>query len=209
MSNDYNSIAKFYDGLSRVVYQKSIVKAQVFLIQLIKDNDNILIVGGGTGWILEEIAKLKRQNVSVVYVEKSSAMINLAQKKKAAYLKTTFIQNGIEEYNTDEKFDVIITAFLFDNFKEDKIKFVFTKLDNYLKNKGIWLYADFVNDQSNKKIWQQLLLKSMYVFFSITTGIETQELIDMRSYFAANYELLTEQFYYSRFIQAKAYRKKN
>lgn len=209
MSNDYNSIAKFYDGLSRVVYQKSIVKAQVFLIQLIKDNDNILIVGGGTGWILKEIAKLQKQNLSIVYVERSSAMINLAKKKKAADLKTTFIQNGIEEYNADEKFDVIITAFLFDNFKEDKIKFVFTKLDGYLKHHGIWLYADFVNDKSNKKKWQQFLLRSMYVFFSITTGIETQELIDMRSYFATNYELITEQFYYNRFIQAKAYRKKN
>jgi ubiquinone/menaquinone biosynthesis C-methylase UbiE len=209
VSNNYNSIAKFYDGLSRIMYQKSIVNAQVFLIQLIKDNDNILIVGGGTGWILKEISKLQRQNLSVVYVEKSSAMITLAKKKNVLNVKTTFIQDAIEEYNTGEKFDVIITAFLFDNFKEDKIKLVFAKLDDYLKSKGIWLYADFVNDQSNKKIWQQFLLKTMYTFFRITTGIETQELIDMRSYFDVKYQLITEQFYYSHFIQAKAYRKRN
>ncbi len=207
MPNDYNNIAKFYDALSRIVYQKSIVKAQVFLIQLIKNNDAILIVGGGTGWILKEIAKLQRQNLSIVYVEKSSAMVELAKKKNHTGLHTTFIQKGIEEYNTDEKFDVVITAFLFDNFKEDKIKSVFTMLDNLLKKEGIWLYADFVNDQSNKKIWQQFLLKSMYVFFRITAGIETQELIDMRPYFANSYQLITEQFYYSRFIQAKAHRK--
>jgi ubiquinone/menaquinone biosynthesis C-methylase UbiE len=209
MSNDYNSIAKIYDGLSRVVYQKSIVKAQVFLIQLIKDNDSILIVGGGTGWILEEIAKLQRQNLSVVYVEKSSGMIKLAQKRNITGLKTTFIQNGIETFDANEKFDVIITAFLFDNFKKEKIEFVFAKLNGYLKNHGIWLYADFVNDRSNKKVWQQFLLKSMYTFFRITAGIETQELIDMQPYFAPGYELITEQFYYNHFIQAKAYRKRN
>jgi ubiquinone/menaquinone biosynthesis C-methylase UbiE len=209
MSNDYNNIAKIYDRLSRVIYQKSIVKAQVFLIQLIKDNDNILIVGGGTGWILEEIAKLQRQNLSVLYVEKSSSMISLAKKRNVLGLKTTFIQNAVEAYNTSEKFDVITTAFLFDNFKKEKIEFVFSKLNDYLRNQGIWLYADFINDQSNKKIWQQFLLKSMYLFFKVTAGIETQKLIDMQPYFAANYELITEQFYYNRFIQAKAYRKRN
>jgi ubiquinone/menaquinone biosynthesis C-methylase UbiE len=209
MSNDYNRIAKIYDGLSRIIYQKSIVKAQVFLIQMIKSNDNILIVGGGTGWILDEIAKLQRQNLSVVYVEKSSSMINLAKKRNALSLKTTFIQNAVEGYNANEKFDVIITAFLFDNFKKEKIEFVFAKLDDYLKNRGIWLYADFVNDQFNKKMWQQFLLKTMYTFFSITAGIETQELFNVQPYFASNYELITEEFYYSRFIQAKAYRKKN
>ncbi len=208
MSNDYNSIAKIYDGLSRIVYQKSIVKAQVFLIQFIKDNDCILIIGGGTGWILEEIAKLQRQNLSVVYVEKSSAMISRAKKRNVLGLKTTFVESAVEEYNADEKFDVIITAFLFDNFRKEKIEFVFAKLDHYLKNRGIWLYADFVNNKSDKKIWQQLLLRSMYVFFRITAGIETQELIDIRPYFNAKYQLITEQFYYSHFIQAKAYRKK-
>jgi ubiquinone/menaquinone biosynthesis C-methylase UbiE len=209
MSNDYNSIAKIYDGLSRIMYQKSIVKAQVFLIQLIKNNDRILIIGGGTGWILEEIAKLQRQNLSIVYIEKSSAMISRAKKRNIPGLKTTFVESAIEEYYTDEKFDIIITAFLFDNFRKEKIEIVFAKLDDCLKQQGIWLYADFVNDQSNKKIWQQFLLRSMYVFFRITTGIETQELISMQPYFASNYELITEQFYYSRFIQAKAYRKKN
>jgi ubiquinone/menaquinone biosynthesis C-methylase UbiE len=209
MSNDYNSIAKIYDGLSRIIYQNSIVKAQVFLIQFIKDNDRILIIGGGTGWILEEINKLQRQNLSVVYVEKSSAMISRAKKRNPSTLKTTFIENAIEEYTTDEKFDIIITAFLFDNFKKEKIEIVFAKLDGCLKQQGIWLYADFVNDPSNKKIWQQLLLRSMYIFFRITAGIETQELIDMQPYFAGNYELMAKEFYYSGFIQAKAYRKKN
>ena len=60
MANNYNSIAKYYDTLSRVIYQRAIIKAQVFLIQFIKDNDRILLVGGGTGWILEELSKLQK-----------------------------------------------------------------------------------------------------------------------------------------------------
>jgi len=82
MLNNYNGIAKFYDMLSRIVFQKSIIKAQVYLIQFISEGDKIIIVGGGTGWILEEISRLEKKNISVVYVEKSSAMIDLAKKTK-------------------------------------------------------------------------------------------------------------------------------
>ena len=78
MANDYNRIAKSYDVLSRIIFQNSIIKAQLYLIEFLEENTKVLIVGGGTGWILEEIAKLKKPNISVVYVEKSSAMTALA-----------------------------------------------------------------------------------------------------------------------------------
>jgi hypothetical protein len=142
-----------------------------------------------------------------VYVEKSSAMIDLSKKRNYANVNVEFCNEAIEEYDSAEKFDVIITPFLFDNFLIDKIKLIFSKLDKTLQQSGLFLYADFVNDKSNKKIWQQLLLKTMYLFFRLTTKIETQELIDMRPFFSDKYEILGEYFYYSRFIQAIAFRK--
>ncbi len=207
MPNNYNGIAKIYDAVSRIVFQHSIIKAQVYLIQLITNNDKVLIVGGGTGWILEEISKLNKQNISVVYVEKSSAMIRLAKKRNYKNIKANFAEEAIEDYHPTEEFNVIITPFLFDNFLQDKIEIVFNKLDTFLKPNSIWLYADFVNDKQGKKIWQQILLKTMYLFFRITANIETHELVNMRPYFKEKYQLLSEQFYYSGFIQAVAYRK--
>jgi ubiquinone/menaquinone biosynthesis C-methylase UbiE len=47
----------------------------------------VLLVGGGTGWVLDEISKLNRKNISVVYVEKSSKMIELVQEKEARKCK--------------------------------------------------------------------------------------------------------------------------
>jgi len=208
MANNYNSIAKYYDTISRVVYQRAIIKAQVFLIQFIKDNDRILLVGGGTGWILEELSKLQRKNLTAVYVEKSAAMIKLARKRNTPHIKTTFILQPIEYYTSADKFDVIITPFLFDNFVRNKINILFTKLDGFLKPRGIWLYADFVNDGTEKKLWQRILLRTMYKFFRLTADIETQELVDMKPYFTKRYQLLSEQLYYKKFIQAIAYRKR-
>jgi len=116
------------------------------------------------------------------------------------------VNRAIEDYNTNEVFNIIFTPFLFDNFLEDKIQSVFTKLDVLLKLNGIWLYADFINDAQNT-LWQKILLKAMYLFFSLTTNIEAHELIDMRPYFESKYKMISEQFYYSRFIQAVAFRK--
>ena len=150
---------------------------------------------------------MQKKNVSVVYVEKSEAMIDLAKKRTAPNIKTTFILQPVEYYLSSERFDVIITPFLFDNFKKNKINILFTKLDVFLKPRGIWLYADFVNDGTQKKLWQRLLLKTMYKFFRLTADIETQQLVDMKPYFKKKYQLLTEQLYYKKFIQALAYRK--
>lgn len=207
MRNDYNSIAKYYDALSRIVFQRSIIKAQQYLIDFISDNTKVLLVGGGTGWILDEIAKLKKKDVSVVYVEKSSKMIELSKKRKYENLNVEFVNTGIENYKTKQQFDVILTPFLFDNFIEKRIEYVFKKLDALLNRRGFWLYADFVNDKEEKRMWRQYLLKTMYVFFGLTANIETQKLIDMKQYFKGKYEMITQQFYYKHFIQSIAYRK--
>lgn len=207
MPNNYNGIAKFYDVLSRIVFGRSIIKAQQYLIQLISENNKVLIVGGGTGWILEEISKLHKKNITIVYVEKSAAMIALAKKRNYKNISLTFIEAAIESCNLTKQFDVILTAFFFDNFKNDKILFVFKKLDAALKQNGIWLYADFVNDKSNKKLWQQFLLKTMYLFFRLTTNIETEQLIDMRSCFEKKYQQFFSKRFYRNFIQAIVYKK--
>ncbi len=207
MKNDYNNIAVYYDRLSRVVFQRSIIKAQQYLVEFIMDNYTVLLVGGGTGWILEEISKLQKQNIAVVYVEKSARMIGLSKKRKFKNINVEFVNEGIETYKTDAYFDAIITPFLFDNFLEKKITFVFEKLDALLKQRGFWLYADFVNDTEDKKAWKKYLLKTMYVFFSLAANIETQKLIDVKPYFSKKYEMISQQFYYRHFIQAIAYRK--
>jgi ubiquinone/menaquinone biosynthesis C-methylase UbiE len=116
MRNDYNGIANYYDRLSRIVFQRSIIKAQAYLLEFVQDNNRILLVGGGTGWILEEISKLNKQNVSVVYVEKSAKMIELSKKRRYKNISVEFINCPVETYTTQQQFDIILTPFVFDNF---------------------------------------------------------------------------------------------
>lgn len=207
MGNNYNAIANMYDLLSRLVFQKSIVNAQIFLLKHIPENSKVLIVGGGTGWVLSALSKMHNKGIEITYVEKSANMIALSKQKNIRNNEVEFINKGIEELSTEKKFDAIFTAFLFDNFRPEKIEFIFLKLNQLLKTNGLWLYADFVNDKINSKWWQRLLLKTMYLFFKVTCNIETQELIDMNKYFSAGYFKIEERFFYSNFIKAMVYKK--
>jgi ubiquinone/menaquinone biosynthesis C-methylase UbiE len=206
MGNNYNSIANIYDVLSRVVFGKSIVNAQIFLLNHIAENSRVLIVGGGTGWILAALSKIHDKGIKITYVEKSAKMIELSKQQNIQRNSIDFINEGIEEFSTGKKFDVVFTAFLFDNFLPEKIELVFLKLNPLLKPGGLWLYADFMNDKINSKWWQKFLLKTMYLFFKITCNIETQQLINMNSYFA-HYTKIAERFFYSNFIKSVVYKK--
>jgi len=207
MGNNYNSIANIYDVLSRIVFGKSIMKAQIFLLKYIPENSRVLIVGGGTGWILSELSKIYEKGIEITYIEKSAKMIALSKQKNIQHNSVEFINAGIEEFPTGKKFDIIFTAFLFDNFLPEKIEFVFSKLNQLLKPNGLWLYADFMNDKMNSKWWQKFLLKTMYLFFKITCNIETQQLINMNTYFSNDYNKLSEKYFYSNFIKSAVYKK--
>ncbi|WP_431293951.1 class I SAM-dependent methyltransferase [Pedobacter sp. P26] len=113
MNNNYDKIANHYDTLSRLVFFKSQVNAQVNQLQYIPKDSSVLIAGGGTGWILEEITKIYPSGLKIVYVEISAKMIALSQKREFKNNQVKFVNLGIEDFSTDTVFDVVLTPFLF------------------------------------------------------------------------------------------------
>ncbi len=205
-TNNYDSIAFWYDSLSRIIFLKSQVNAQKEQLSLIKNHQKILIIGGGTGWILEEIAQL-HQNLEITFVEISANMIQLANQKTWGKNKVVFVNLPIENFTDQLQYDVIITAFLFDNFARNRAEMVFETLNHKLKVKGYWLFSDFSN-QHTKSRWQFIFLKTMYFFFKKVANVEATALIDMYPYFTdKGYATVKEKYYYGSFIKAVVYRK--
>ena len=207
MPANYDKIARIYDLLSRMIFGKHIEQAQVCMLEYVPSGSAILIVGGGTGWILEKLSEKWPQGLQIEYVEVSAEMISLSKKRDCRENVVNFINIPIEEFISYKQYDVIVTPFVFDNFRDDKIKIIFTKLDQGLKVNGKWLFADFVYDKEKSPLWQKFLLKVMYFFFRITSSIETQELTSMDKYFARSYEIQFEAFHYFKFITSVVYRK--
>ena len=207
MPADYNKIARFCDLLSRLVYGKSLIRSQRCLLSLIPAGSSVLVVGGGTGWILEDISKLAQPGISVTYVELSASMIRLAKKRALGNLRVDFDCQPFETYEGKQKFDCLFTAYFLDNFSSVQLPAIFQKLSGLLKEGGIWLYADFVDQKKGGPVWQKLLLKLMYLFFRISCGIEATELADPVPLFASTYLPVFERTDFSGFLRSCGYRK--
>jgi ubiquinone/menaquinone biosynthesis C-methylase UbiE len=205
MAANFNNSAWFYDRLSRLIYGRALVNTQLYLLCFIEPGSRILIVGGGTGWILEELTKLHPSGLHITYVEVAAAMMSLSKKRVTGNNQVEYIENAIEQVSLVPNFDVAITPFLFDNFTDQTLHTVFTHIHTSLKPQGLWLNADF---QLTGKWWQQLLLKSMFIFFRIVCGIEASKLPKIKTRFAANnYAMVNEKTFFNDFIVASVYRK--
>ncbi|SHN29888.1 class I SAM-dependent methyltransferase [Chitinophaga sp. CF418] len=208
MKNNYDNIARYYDFLSRMVFRTTQQDAQTALLPYIETHSTVLIAGGGTGWILEEMAKICPSDLHIYYVEISANMIALAEQRKYQH-EVTFVNMAIEDFNNDlsHTFDVIITPFLFDNFSRERVTPVFLHLHNMLKPSGRWLFTDF-HYQKQAPLWQRALLRSMYVFFRILCHVEADALADIEPLFKEHhYTGIFEAFYFSRFIRTAVYGK--
>lgn len=205
MANNYDNAAWFYDSLSQLVFGKAIVNAQLYLLQYVSPRTNILIVGGGTGWILEELALLHPSGLKITYVEVSAKMMALSRKKNLGDNEVTFINFGIENVQLTMRFDVIITPFLFDNFKQITAERIFNQLHAALNIGGLWMYADF---EPSGKWWHKPMVKTMHTFFKVLCGTEASKLPEVKQLFIAQgYTAQHSNAFFEELINATVYRR--
>jgi ubiquinone/menaquinone biosynthesis C-methylase UbiE len=209
MPNNYDPIAAYYDLVHRLFYGRAEINAQVELLSFIKPGDRLLIVGGGTGWILEKIAALYRSGLAITYIESSSAMMALSRKRDCGQNRVEFVEGSVEQFITTLRYDCILTGFFFDNFASDQARRIVGELAPRLVAGGFWLFTDFYYQKGKGKWWQAILLKLMYFSARLICNVEAEELTDMEPIFtAAGFEEEYAAFYYGGFIKAIAYRKR-
>ena len=124
MQNDFNFVASFYDQLARVIFGKAIQESQTWLLPFIPERATVLIIGGGTGWLLTEMLQHAKP-ASIVYLEASGKMLERSQKRYASGHKNpntvVELRLGTEaDLKPEETFNVIFTPFLLDLFLVEK-----------------------------------------------------------------------------------------
>ena len=199
---NYNYIAPYYDVLSRLCFLNRQQKAHKIILNHLKSNDKILWLGGGSGWFLPEIERLGIK-LSIDYVEVSAVMIEKAKKHNCNNISIKFIQEDILNFKSNQSYDVVITAFIFDHFQTNECERMFNRFNRYLKPNGLWVYIDF-NEVQN--YFQRLLTHSMVLFFSVIAGIKTNDFPKIE-YLFDEFKLIDQQDYFGKYIQAKVYQK--
>ncbi|MDX5319860.1 MAG: methyltransferase, partial [Bacteroidota bacterium] len=180
--NDYNRLAPFYDWLGHSVYFGQIGRSQREYLNQIPKGSRILFIGGGTGFLLNDLLETAEPS-EIVYIEKSSQMIRKSIKActHPDKAKVTFIHGTQEDLKPEDSYDVILTFFFFDQFRLFTIEKIFLQLEMHLKDEGLWLWADFIPPQT---WWQKVLMKTMIVFFKFTTELGTNEVFSVPELFS-------------------------
>lgn len=207
MAANYNKTAWFYDSLARLVFGSALKNSQKHLLPLVPKNARILIVGGGTGQTLEDLAALQYEGLHITFIEISANMTALARKRNVGNNEVVFIVEAIEQVQLKSEFDVVITGFLFDNYADADLPVTFNHINSVLKPGGLWLNTDF---QLTGKWWQPLLLKSMYTFFRMFSPIPVSNLPEVDKVFVLKrYKAIASATFYGDFILTTAYKKPN
>ncbi|GAB3787183.1 hypothetical protein GCM10028818_51710 [Spirosoma horti] len=175
---NFNWVAPVYDTLAFLVFGHKLQRAQVVFLDRIPVGASVLLVGGGTGWLLEQLLKRSRTQ-RIVYLETSSAMVARASRRMIRKSLVGSVDFRVGDHTAllpDESFDVLITPFVLDLFTETTLKSqIIPPLLNALNPAGLWLVTDFVHPSV---WWQQALLWVMIRFFRLTAGIEASRLVN-------------------------------
>ena len=200
--NNFDTIARYYDRLARFVFGDSIVKAQTHFLHLIKPHANVLILGGGSGWILDELNKLQKP-VTIWYIELSGEMLSMARRRSNLFLSVHFIQGSEKDIPDNVLYDVVITNFFLDLFKKEHLKSTMDTILSSLKPEGIWLACDFVN----RNWWHKFLLWVMYRFFKLTTRIEATALPPWEELMHLEMREVCSNSFFKNFIKSSVFQK--
>ena len=207
----FDRIAPYYDTLARLAFGGSIQRAQRYFLNKIPPEASVLVVGGGTGWLLPHLLE-RPEVIHVTYLETSATMIELS-KQKIEHLspsRTTvvnFIHGDEHSLVENDQFSVVITHFVLDMYQGKALDDIIQTLASHLAPQGTWLFTDFrLSRQKRHRWWQRLITRAMYTFFHLTAGIARQPLPPYQQHFAAHgFRVIHERSFFSDFIVSRVY----
>ena len=168
-SPNYRVVASYYDLLAKIIFGERMEKAKQAHLHLISNYQKVLVVGGGTGKLIDYIDELKN-SVVVDFVDSTSKMISKARGRKPDNIDVNFYETPILEFD-GEGYDVIFTNFFLDQFSEQGVIEIIEHLKSKLVPDGIILFSDLI--QTND-IRDQIFDKIIYFFFRLFTGSTTR-----------------------------------
>jgi len=170
-------IARWYRWFEYLGFGRELERRREAFLPSVADARRILVLGDGDGRFLVKLVE-QNQAASIDYVDVSSRMLAIAR-DRAGDSVTYHLADARTIPLPAAQFDLIVTHFFLDCFKQPDAELLIARLARAAKDNARWLISEFRQpDGGWRAMWARAWLGSLYFFFRVTTGLTTSSLID-------------------------------
>ena len=172
----FDTLAPHYHWMEWLFAGKELQRCRTAFLHQLPPPANALILGEGDGRFLLEYRRAFPYARATV-VDSSAGMLQRARKRLAqagfGHSGITFVQADAREWQPPEAtFDLIVTCFFLDCFREEELHSLIAKMARAAAPSAQWLQADFqMAGPPLSRLRSWLTLRLLYAFFRRATGI--------------------------------------
>jgi SAM-dependent methyltransferase len=181
-------IARWYRWLEYASFGRALERRRLEYLAATADARRVLILGEGDGRFLAAFFRLSKYSV-VDAVETSREMIRLALARAGmARRRVTFHHADARLFALGEgQYDLIVTHFFLDCFSTEESRCLISRISAAAAPRARWLISEFHQPYEGfARYWTASLIRVCYLFFRLTTGLETSQLPEYREALRAN-----------------------
>ncbi len=168
-------IARCYRWLEYAAFGRALQRRRIAFLGEIADRKRVLILGDGDGRFL---ARFAAQNcgASIDYVDSSARMLELAR-RRAGSGRVSLHHADARTFLLANQYDLICTHFFLDCLNEKDAAELVSKIARACSPDARWVVSEFRSDTT----WARWIVRALYFFFRLTTGLQTSDLVDYRA----------------------------
>jgi SAM-dependent methyltransferase len=162
-------IARWYRWFEYAGFGRALERRREAFLSEVSDARRILALGDGDGRALAALLAAA-PNACVDYIDVSATMLDLAR-ARAGTKRVNYRRADARTVPLPAlEYDLIVTHFFLDCFDETDLEPLIARLSDAATPEARWLISEFRGNG-----W---LVRSLYLFFRIATGLRTRRLVD-------------------------------
>jgi ubiquinone/menaquinone biosynthesis C-methylase UbiE len=180
----FDRLSPAYDLLARLFFGRSLLRSQFHFLSRVPKARNALILGGGTGRILEELLKMEKAD-RYHYIDISPRMIAKARERTTGRNgRVTFTCGSYTDLGK-QPYDLVITPYVLDCFTDEELPAVVGAITAASAPGAHWLFTDFnIPVTGGMRFLSRLVVRALYFLFNLVCGLGIKKLPDFSLHFS-------------------------
>jgi ubiquinone/menaquinone biosynthesis C-methylase UbiE len=186
-----DSIAPFYRTIEYLAFGHRLQRHRLAFLNAAQGAQTALVLGDGDGRFLAQLSAAY-PTLTIHSIELSARMLALAKRNQP---NVHFIQaDALQIPFPGPCYDIIYTHFFLDCFTNQQVIWLAHKIRRSAAPGAQWIISDFrLADRGWRRLFTAAWLKTMYLFFRLATGLQTQQLPNHQRALTENGFLLCEE----------------